>query len=280
MTSQQFEKLLRDEINVQKHRNIRLVSPTGDQKHVHFQVAGKRYQGLTKAIEKYWGKPYVPEELKKSTSRYAKQPKTGLRCKSSDAMTHGKIVDEEIERITKVGLAEFVKKHCKGKPTNMDRCTHMLLKFLRKKRWKPVAAQFPIFSNEFRIATAIDLLCRIEDGSRRLVLVELKATLNQDDTVYTHADRRMAPPLESVHNSYANHHQLQLALMHRILEQDYGVVPDKALVLRVCATSISRYDLSDWASDPALSQRIVDFLGSRECLPHKKNRKRVRKTPT
>lgn len=278
MTSRQFEKLLDDKINVQKHQSIRLVSPTGNQKHVHFQVAGKRYQGLTKAIEKYWGKPYVPEELKKSTSRYAKQPKTGLRCKSSDAMTHGKIVDEEIERITKLGGTEFVKKYCKGKETNMDRCTHMLLRFLRKKRWKPVAAQFPIFSSECRIATAIDLLCRIEDGSRRLVLVELKATLNQDDTVYRHADRRMAPPLESVRNSYENHHQLQLALMRRILEQDYGVVPDKALVLRVCATSITRYNLSDWASDPALSQRVVDFLAAQESCNNNKKKKRVRKT--
>lgn len=275
--AEHFDKLLRDRINVRKHACIKLVTPTTmggkqqPQQHVHFQVSGKRYPGVTKLIDAYWGKPYVPLELKEQTSKYVKQPKSGLRCRHSDALKHGKLVDEELEIVAQHGLSALLKKR-KGNIENIDRCTYNVLLLLRKKKWKPAFAQFAIYSTEYRGATAIDLLCR--DSKNRLILVELKATLNQDDTVYRHGDRYMAPPLDHIRNSYSNHHQLQLALMHRMLEQDYGVTPHKSVVLRACATGITKYPLADWGRDEATMQRVVDFLASKKPIDNGKRRKK------
>jgi len=262
-----FERLIKSPRN----RNIKLFIAKGKGskkksagERTHFKVNGQRFAGVTTTIQTYWGKPYVPHEVKEKNSKYvAKSGNCRFKCKSSDAMKHGKIVDDEISFLATHGLEKLRKsKHCKGKLENLDRCTYNLLLFLKKKMWKPVLAQFPIYSSEFRLATAIDLICVSMDGTQQLILLELKATLNQDDSTYRHQDRTMAPPLDRVYNSYANHHQLQLALMWRMLTRDYGIEPDLALVVRVCATSVTEYEMEEWCE--ICMPEIVEFLSTQK----------------
>jgi hypothetical protein len=168
----------------------------------------------------------------------AATPHKDPRCRGDTPKEHGTVVDSEIELFTKLGHREFHRVR-----PDPDPCTRRLIQFLADFHWVPVAAQYPVFSDKLRIATALDLLCR--DENNKLILVELKCSKHSTPEPYQLAHGYMAAPLRKVPRSYKNNHLLQLLLSQQLLVKSTGIKPDAAYVVRVGADDVWVYALEE-----------------------------------
>lgn len=195
----------------------------------------RRLEGLTRALHRRF-----PIHHRMQSYRSTKCSMGDRR--QLDPVAHGKLVDAQISLYARY-QGDFAEYRRHVAVSRLDPCTKRLIQFLHDRRWRPVAAQLPIFSDHVHIATAIDLVC--EDMARpgRLIVIELKCSYHETPVEYERGRGKFVPPLKVVPRSYKNHHLLQLLMTRLILQRTYRVTPDECYLVRVCAGSIFVYPL-------------------------------------
>lgn len=161
-------------VNHPRNANIAL---SGRSFRVGKKGSSVQYTGLTHRLhDEYWPDTEEDPEKNKGPKRtplYKKEhyvPSKGLKkeCKTW-GHKHGTRVHSQINK--------FVKKLTSGKKISVtkytDPCTLRVLNLLASKRWVPVSAELPIYDEESRVATAIDILV-FDINKKEIIMLELK----------------------------------------------------------------------------------------------------------
>ena len=202
---------------------------------------------------------------------------------------HGSLVDDQVVVWAEQGIAAARARW----PRGLEACTLALIRHITETlRWVPVAAQVPLLLPGVgpRVATAVDLFCTDAATRSKVFLVEVKSTRDRQpgaaDACYRAAPpqpaaavRRAAkcgglgPDAAYVPRSQHMLHQGQLWAMDWSLRNDYGVTPDRAVVLRARPGRVYEYALDrawwDARCDALLLQVTLPMLPRKGKTPRK-----------
>ena len=191
-----------------------------------------------------------PEDLKRRRPLVQMHPK-GMKkqCKLSGEK-HGKLVHAQVCRFTK----SFSKRNVKMKlpMTTLDPCTIRILNLFITKGWVPVMSELPIYNEDWRTATSIDLIV-VELTTSKIIVIEIKTGYEEEEYGEHPTDKVMRTPMNHVINCPKNRHVMQLLGMLIMLKNRYGVSVDDAFVLRSCAKMRGAVlvNMPSWSLKPA-----------------------------
>jgi len=198
-------------------------------------AGGVRCRGLTRVIARAWPLPrrHPVKGCDLCSGRVQARPARRRQALRPGAPVlfpteHGHLVDRQLTGWANHG-AVWLEQH--AGPGGIDPAVRAVIRHITERRgWIPVAAQVPLHLGFLhRTATAIDLLCTDARTRHEVVLLEIKCTARRQGRGECYrAHGKRGGPLKSQHGI----HQLQLLAMDWCLRHDYGIVPDKALVLR------------------------------------------------
>jgi hypothetical protein len=209
-----------------------------------FKVHGKSMRGCIHRLQQSF---YPDFDI-----RYVR-PKKRKRDAGVSGRDRGRRVDEEITALVN-GTS--------GDNTDLHNYTKKWITATRHWKWTPVAAQLKIYDEDTQIATAIDCVCKDEEG--KLIFVEVKTGFEDYVDNSTHF---MHTPLGNVRNTPQNQHFLQLLIMCIIMEKYYWTNEYSAFVVRIDEKGVRREALPSWAHD--LKDAIYSIL-----VEHTKQKKR------
>lgn len=199
----------------------------------------RRYTGLTKRLHAlFWPDSVGNPRSKDARARRAPaalapgESKLVRTCATSGA-EHGTLVHDQLRRAVahvmrlgaQKGAAAFARE-CR----TPDPCVLRVLSVCERQGWTPVASELPLWNEDWRVATAIDLLC-VDVRRSRLVLVELKNGFEGEEYGPHATDARMRAPLDDLRDCPMHRHQLQLLAMRLMLSERYGVDVDESCVV-------------------------------------------------
>ncbi len=170
-----------------------------------------RLRGLVRLLkENFWPK----YSFKKAV---ATEPRPASRgCSARGGRARGVRVDREVQRVI---------------DGHKLRAAHPFTRFvfsaLEQLRVTAVASQVVVYDLERRLATAVDILGRMPNGT--LCVIELKCS---SDHKYESACGRMKTPFAKVPNSLKEQHTVQCMVTRALFERTYKVKAD-AFILRV-----------------------------------------------
>jgi hypothetical protein len=241
---------------------------TGQQKQVTFFVREsdrfeRPYRGLTKKLPDVFYPDTELDPVKRSAKGEKKRKRKDAKFANqkstcgSFGKEHGDRVHSEIEI--------FIKRP-KDVPfesvlPDPDPCTLRLIKYLVDKKWVPILSEFPIWNEDMKVATKVDLIV-YEATTGRLILLELKTGYEWEEYGPKKSDNKFFPPLTEVTNCPMNMHLLQAAVMDIMLRKKYGFIADEVRVLRAmpkakCARS---YKLPLWCTKKDYRDVIYDAM--------------------
>lgn len=166
-----------------------------------------------------------------------------LQCfGGSDARLHGIYVDNDVQAYLRNG-GSF--RRC-GR--EIDQCSMALVRYIEENLgFEMLAAQVPVYSSKFHLATALDVVAVDRATRSRFIVIEVKATRQRGEWAsrcYSHTWGQCTwPGLERVYLSKYMLHQLQLWTQVRIMSRECGVRVDEAYVLRTSPDRVSCYPL-------------------------------------
>ena len=186
-----------------------------DHKTDRFRVAttdgGHSLPGLHRRIAQTFGNNV---DIHRAAVRVAchkqRRPSPPSRKACPGGQKHGSRVDTELALWTRLPAAERRRIFARRAP---DVCTVRIMDELARRRWLPVAAQVPLFSEKMHVATAADLLCvdqSLPVRERRLIVVEIKCSM-RTDTLH-HRVGTLARVRGKVADTLVNRSALQAAL--------------------------------------------------------------------
>jgi len=211
------------------------------------------YTGLKERQKQHWWpnteeNPFrrTQEDRKsRSTTKYhtVKQGKP-VGCKHFGAK-HGSTVHEEMEmffKAVRTGKIDHLR--------DLDPCTCRLIFLIHKYGWIPIASEFRIWEEDWRVATSIDMLVYCPKRCK-LFIVEFKTGYESEEYKHHPNDKRLPQPFHKLPNCPLVRHQFQLLGMVRILHRKYGVMVDDGYILRSCpkAKGSEKKALMDWCKD-------------------------------
>ncbi len=154
-------------------------------------------------------------------------------CKSADPIEHGKAIDGDLRCYVMYGPDNYGRHCTSGAP---DRCSAALVELFQERGWEPVASQMTIGDVSVGIGTQLDLLL-MDTAKRQLALIELKATTRFDDAAacsFETGRTCLSQPFPAgIPSSALTHAQLQLAVQHRILLEQFAIGIGQSYVIRV-----------------------------------------------
>jgi len=119
--------------------------------------------------------------------------------------------------------------------------TRMILEFMYQQGYASVRAQVPVASNDWNLATAVDMLWWKHE-TKSLIIVELKKCKS---FYYNLANNKLKPPFENYDNSPRFQHQLQLCATEILYNNTFYEDSEKrvsgAMVVRVDHEGIEIY---------------------------------------
>jgi hypothetical protein len=183
-----------------------------------------RLDGLTKELQAL----FYPSSRSKSTG--------GAR---TGGASRGNQVDAEIARLVNEGTP----------PAAPNEYTAKTLQHLRDHGLQPFAAQFIVFDEHVRLATALDILCvdlACNDYAKNIVNVQLKTGFDRNYDAASGVFRSpfvADSPLTRMVDSHRNKHQLQALVEHLLLSRNYGIVVKETRVLVIAEDMHSSYAL-------------------------------------
>ena len=163
--------------------------------------------------------------------------------------SRGMTVDNELARI--VNCCEWLPN---AHPYTQKTINELILKKLR-----PFACQVPVGSLKLRLATALDIVCVNEnDPLGGLVNIQLKTgferNYNKTDGMFFNAPFHPDPLLESVEDTHANRHLLQLCAEHLIVQTAYNNPLDYSMLMIISQESHQTFAIGQ--GDMAVTTRI------------------------
>lgn len=189
-------------------------------------------------------------------------------CTKIDNKKHGSIVDSEIQMFTLPPI-NYVISNMFIYVDGVDSCTIRLLLELHRRNWSIISPQHKIFDEELKIATAVDIICR-DTNNNDLIIIELKTSKHTSDDYYTfshpnyyydmfRAPRSFPDTEGKIPLSMKNDDLLQTLLTYVIIKERYGIIPDKAILIRLGGDKIWIYELEEWCYEimPVLRRNIL-----------------------
>lgn len=234
----------------------------------------RRYTGLTKRLKARWWpdtneNPRARGKADRTPSRSGAVSRSGIASRSAfvvptpasvrtcatSGAEHGSLVHDQLHRavgyMRTLGAKEGTSKFMRSCRTP-DPCVLRVLDVLAAKGWTPVASEFKIWNEDWRVATAIDLLC-VDVVRGLLILIELKNGFEGEEYGVHAVDKPLSAPLESLRDCPMHRHQLQLLCMRLMLSERYGVEVDHACIIltrsKACDTLL--IDEDPWCKDEA-----------------------------
>lgn len=205
-----------------------------------------------------------PARRKKHRSPFAYQ---------QEGMKIGRKVDQELKDLCKVKPKTRIKRL-----PLLHEQTRKILAALNEEKLGLDRAQVKVGSLQYRIGTAIDLVCiDLEAESKLPVIIEVKSGWKNDYFRYTRYT--MSEPYEDRDDSPANQHQIQLALnvaLYCLSYYDYKYAYEnmqnmKAFVIRAIPyrDAVDVIPLKKWARDriPNMLQAILQGSSNRLLSP-------------
>jgi hypothetical protein len=231
-----------ENIVLSKARQGFIVTMRGEEK-------GQKYKGITSILRDVFWPNYV-------FRRYKYNGGTGVK-NMQEGMSRGKKVHKEIEHWINKPTSEFSKKHPEPE-------THTLKIMNSLYEWgiKPVTAEFCIYDEGPKIATAIDALCTIKP-SNELAIIDWKIGL--DDYEFKGNGIIEKPPSLKklgLTDSPMMHAFLQLMVETQILERKYGISPDKAYVVQANLKGVAKYEIPEeiWSLRRDVYDCLLDHM--------------------
>jgi len=186
----------------------------------------------------------------------------GYRKRACDTFgaKHGTIVHHQIEKLTERINSQDTTGSWWKQGEKLDSCVEAFMNLCIEKRWYPLRAEFIVFSEKIRTATATDIVF-VDLITWELCFGEFKVGF-EDEAYEAHPnDLYFRPPLEEIVNCPLNIHQLQTLLTQMIAEMEYEA-PDKSYIinLRPRADTIAIYSHNSWCLDERNRQAIIQSV--------------------
>lgn len=191
------------------------------------------YPGLTKKLKKIFY-PQVNDQFPEAREHRHYKPKNKISHCLTSGKVHGDIVHSQLDYYIKL----FAKNpnlsidNVQFPNGPVDECTRRVIKELVNRNWAPITTEFLIFSEDIRIATAVDLLVR-DLNNQKLILVELKTGYEGGQYASLPSDPMFPAPFNNIANCPKTRHFLQVMTMCEMIKRTYGVKIDEAYILRI-----------------------------------------------
>lgn len=146
----------------------------------------------------------------------------------------------------------------KPKATLRSRTLYYYFDFLRRVNLTPHIAEVPIYSCLVNIATKIDLVCTLPDGT--VVLVENKTTRHTyDNYMRTYKTTMAAKPLlvNGLPNNEYTQHQLQIGASVAMCADVRTKHPVRGVVIVCCADKFGLFWTPSTLADASLYPRVL-----------------------
>lgn len=255
-------------LNHSRNDSISLVRTS--EKGAAFSVRDKRgnhhlYTGLTKKLKRLLypdleENPWYKERGARQPAHY--QPKYKRVCEKF-GKDHGTQVHSEIEIFVNEYKRTNTFRSFELRVPHPDPCTSRIIQTCLDKNWYPVSAEFKIYDEDARTATAVDMIV-VDQNSWKLVLIEVK-TGYEDEVYGPHAqDSKFKRPFEKITNCPLFRHQFQLVSMMIMIQKKYKIAMDDAYLLRSLPKSrtIETISLAKWARNKDYKENLYNLLCS------------------
>ena len=252
-------------------RNDYIILQKTSEKGVAFCIIDKNgkkylYSGLTKKLKRLLypdleENPWNMNPKARQGKHYKIKYKRG--CTTFGAV-HGSSVHAEIELFVKeFGKTQNWNNFMKLVP-NPDPCTCRIIQKCLDSNWYPIFSEFKLFNEDWRTASAIDLLV-VDQNKWELILIEIKC--GYENEVYTtHSEDKMfKAPFNDIINCPKNRHTMQVLSMILMLKKKYGITITQSYILRSLpkAKILEVIPLPKWAKGKEI-RRNLDILLSSE----------------
>lgn len=203
------------------------------------------YTGLNERLKKIlWpeteGNPmkrsYEDVKRRATTKKYSVKHKTVAKDCKQFGHKHGSTVHREMEI-----YGDFCRfnKGMNWLNTNMpdpDPCTTRFISTINSKGWIPIASEFMIYDEEWRVATSIDMIV-YDPVEKDIIILEFKTGFENEEYGPHPSDPKLPVPFDGISNCPLMRHQFQLLGMIRILQRNYGMHGVRSYILRACPKS-------------------------------------------
>lgn len=225
-------------------------------------INGKKilYTGLNERLKKViW--PEIQENpmmrsnedvKKRSTQKkYSVRKKAAARDCKGFGHKHGSTVHAEMEtygEFCRTGKSiDWLEKNI----PDPDPCTTRFITLINSEGWIPVASEFMIYDEDWRIATSIDMIV-YDTIKMDLIILEFKTGYENEEYGPHPNDDNLPVPFDRLSNCPLIRHQFQLLGMVRILERKYDVKGLRSYIIRACPKSkvTEKIGPCDWCRDP------------------------------
>lgn len=178
--------------------------------------------------------------------------KTGLK-RPYQGRNRGKMVATQLQLLVNMGAAAGARAAAEMHGSLAPHTTR-LLRALQRKQLVPVLSEFADFYEEFRLASAIDLVC-LSAKTGKVCLVEVKVG---GENYFMRANGKLREPacLRWLNNSPLNAAYLQLLFYRKMMHDHYGAELDlgECYVAQVCMKEVTCYRLPP------------EFIGAQQAL--------------
>jgi len=173
---------------------------------------------------------------------------------------HGSLVHAQIQKFIDHMMHNY--RSPLDRNEQIDPCTQTLLILFEKRKWSPVASEFPIYDEELGIATQADVIV-VDHVTQRLRVIEL--TFGYEDVEFVEPlskSDRFEVPLRATPNSPAQRKMLQLWFTGEILIRRYGLSKIDRSLVRVAPRSHVAWvwDDAEWWNDAKTMRAAYDRL--------------------
>jgi len=215
------------------------------------------YSGLRERLKKNWWSNTEENPIKRnrqemklrSTSKFYSSKKKTFGCNSFGAV-HGSQVHKQMELFTLSFMMKNGKRWLFENVKTPDVCTLRIIRLLDKEKWIPIASEFKIWEEDWRVATAVDMIV-IDTKTNELVILEFKCGYEGEEYGAHPTDEYLPEPFQMLPNCPLVRHTFQLLGMKRILERKYNVKVDQAYIIRLCPKmrTVEKIGLCNWCTD-------------------------------
>jgi len=215
------------------------------------------YSGLRERLKKNWWpnteenpiKRNRQEMKQRSTKKFFSTKTKTFGCNAYGAI-HGSQVHKQMELFTQSFTRNDGKKWLFERIQTPDVCTLRIIAMLEKEKWIPIASEFKIWEEDWRVATAVDMIV-IDTVRDELVILEFKCGYEGEEYGAHPHDVYLPEPFQQLPNCPLVRHTFQLLGMKRILERKYQLIVDQAYIIRLCPKmrTVEKIGLCNWCLD-------------------------------
>jgi hypothetical protein len=199
------------------------------------------------------------EIIKRSTPAfYNPKSKSSERVCSTYGATHGIKVHQQLQQFTNCFYETNGMDKIYEEILDPDMCTINIVSAIYKENWIPIASEFMIWQEDWRVATAVDMIV-LDTKTSELIVLEFKTGYESEEYEVHPNDEFLPEPFDNLVNCPLIRHMFQLIGMICILNKKYGTNINRGYIVRSKpkAKTVELIGLCDWCKD-------LDFIRNLE----------------